>query len=1288
MGFTSLIEKIRDYWKHRGKRPNTYKIDKIYVLKNLVSPSAGGDNEDTLTTKAIKPLEFTGERFLPGEQGRIRLEHMHRYAVVQGLVQDKVILDIACGEGYGSALLAKSAQSVVGVDIAQEAIDHARELYRASNLKFVQGSATQLEFADASFDVVVSFETIEHLAEQEQMLKELSRVLRPDGILIMSSPNRPIYSEESGELNEFHVKELDFQEFDDLLGQQFKSIRYYGQRIQMGSIIHSITQVSTDLKAWTDTGQAISQTIPPVRDPIYFVAICSKNKDTVLPNIDTSAMYPDTIDLVKHYIGFAAWAKNSAHEIERLQGIIVDLQNQHTSFSKKVNHTSDIRHQKAVKLMKTIEVHDQESQRTKLELRSNDLKIKDLQAQLYERDQEIIALLNTRVQESNENKIVLLELKKVLLDSQQYIVQSQQSLEQLKIQFKNQSIGLLQKIKNKLRSQLRRNRLTVSAEFHGERSFSLDQKPWLVLFDANWYVNQYNDVKESGLNPLEHYWEFGMKEGRNPNAFFDALWYLDENLDVRTLGFNPLQHYWEFGGNEGRNPSARFNSGQYYLLNPDVKYARINPLEHYLLYGQDEGRKIHLVTDPLDEIKQENIKEIKKFLAPYASFFNTIQSDESYLKKVLSEIQFKQFEYPLVSIIIPIYGKWEYTLQCLYSLFINLPTQFGVEVIVVDDCSKDQSFSLLKKIQGIKLLRNDVNQGFIKSCNAGALVAQGEFVCFLNNDTVIFPMWLEELVETFHNLPNTGLVGSKLIYPDGRLQEAGGIIWKDGSAWNFGNKQSINLPEFNYAREVDYCSGASIILQRDLFREFGGFDEHYLPLYCEDSDIALKVRNKGLRVIYQPLSKLIHFEGATSGTNLSEGPKAYQVINSKKLFDRWKGLLAQYQENGQDVDRAKDRTSKYRVLVLDDQTPTPDKDAGSVTAFNMMILAREMGYQVTFIAADNLLYVDKYTSMLQKRGIEVLYAPYIQTIDDHLKAHGQRYDFALLFRPAVAEKNIEKIRTYCSRAKIIYHTIDLHYLRLLRQFELEKSFELEKQSLSMKAIEYSAIRKADASIVHSQEELRILVSDLSDSNLYVYPLVLSVPGTAIAFKDRSDIAFVGGYNHPPNIDAVEYFVNDVMPILRKKILGIKFLVIGSNAPPRLLKLAAKDVVIVGFVKDIRNALDKVRVSVAPLRYGAGIKGKVGASMAFGLPVVATKVAAEGMDLVDGVEILIADQPEEIASAIEAIYTNSQLWASLSTNGTKKARKLWGTDASLDIFQTILKDLDLPFDKPSREIKLY
>ena len=155
-------------------------------------------------------MKFTGERFIPTEQGRIRLEHYHRYAMVVDVVANKDVLDVASGEGYGSAFMSNVARSVIGVDISDEAVNHASTAYKKPNLTFRQGSATDLKFEDASFDVVVSFETIEHLAEQAQMLAEIRRVLRPNGVLVISSPNRPVYSEESGEHNEFHVKELDF----------------------------------------------------------------------------------------------------------------------------------------------------------------------------------------------------------------------------------------------------------------------------------------------------------------------------------------------------------------------------------------------------------------------------------------------------------------------------------------------------------------------------------------------------------------------------------------------------------------------------------------------------------------------------------------------------------------------------------------------------------------------------------------------------------------------------------------------------------------------------------------------------------------------------------------------------------------------------------------------------------------------------------------------------------------------------------------------------------------------
>lgn len=395
-------------------------------------------------------------------------------------------------------------------------------------------------------------------------------------------------------------------------------------------------------------------------------------------------------------------------------------------------------------------------------------------------------------------------------------------------------------------------------------------------------------------------------------------------------------------------------------------------------------------------------------------------------ESTFGEIRIETSSQPLVSIIVPIYGKCDYTLRCLASVAENT---IGIpfEVIVVDDCSPDNSVELLKAVKGIRLVCNEVNQGFIRSCNNGALAAKGKYLCFLNNDTKVLPRWLDELLRTFQEFPGTGLAGSKLIYPDGTLQEAGGIIWQDGSAWNYGRNQNPDLPVYNYAREVDYCSGASILVPKALFEELGGFDEHYLPAYCEDADLALKIRDRGYRVIYQPLSVVVHYEGVTSGRDETQGAKSYQVVNMEKMFIRWKARLQTYQKNGQNLDLAKDRMATRRVLILDHCTPTPNEDAGSVLAFNTFLLMREMGFQVTFIPEDNFLYMPGYTEALQRVGIEVLYRPYVQTVEEHLLEAKDRYDLVYLLRPRVVERNLELVRKHCPRAKVLYHTVDLQF---------------------------------------------------------------------------------------------------------------------------------------------------------------------------------------------------------------------------------------------------------------------
>ncbi len=654
----------------------------------------------------------------------------------------------------------------------------------------------------------------------------------------------------------------------------------------------------------------------------------------------------------------------------------------------------------------------------------------------------------------------------------------------------------------------------------------------------------------------------------------------------------------------------------------------------------------------------------------------------------LSSLAISVSDSPLVSVIIPIYGKLDYTLRCLVSIEASTPLA-AFEVIVVDDCSPDDSLDVLSEVKGIRLLRNEKNQGFIRSCNKGAKAARGDYLYFLNNDTVVTASWMDELLRTFSEFPGTGLAGSKLVYPDGRLQEAGGIIWQDGSAWNFGRYQDPQLPVYNYAREVDYCSGASVMVPKELFDELGGFDEHYLPAYCEDSDLALKIRDKGYRVIYQPLSKVIHFEGITSGTDITRGTKAYQVENSKKMFERWQHRLQTHQTPGTHVDKAKDRRATRRVLVLDHCTPTPNQDSGSIDAYNIMLLLREMDFQVTFIPEDNFLYMQEYTTALQRAGIEVLYAPYVTSVHQHLKEYGDRYQLAFLFRPGVVDRHLENIRKLCPQAKVIYHTVDLHFLRMSREAELQSDNAKLKTAEKFKKHELALIKAVDITTVVSNVELEILFDFLPKEKIRLLPYSRHVEGTNTTFAERRNIIFIGGYQHPPNVDSVLYFINEIMPVLRKKLPGVHFYVAGSNPTAEIKALACEDIIVTGFVEDLTSLLDKMRISVAPLRYGAGIKGKIGTAITVGLPVVATSLASEGMQLTDGKNILIIDGTEAFANAVVKIYQDETQWNRISQNGLAFSEKAWGAETAWENLASIVRELGFNTSrKKNRLLKLY
>jgi GT2 family glycosyltransferase len=624
------------------------------------------------------------------------------------------------------------------------------------------------------------------------------------------------------------------------------------------------------------------------------------------------------------------------------------------------------------------------------------------------------------------------------------------------------------------------------------------------------------------------------------------------------------------------------------------------------------------------------------------------------------EIELPHHPNPKVSVLIPVYEKVEYTLACLKSIADHLP-KASFEVIVMDDQSPDGSAKLLQQVKNVRVIVNPQNMGFLRSCNNGTRHAKGEYLFFLNNDTQVKPGWLDELLLTFTNFPNCGLAGSKLIYPDGLLQEAGGIVWQDGSAWNYGNRQDPKLPQFNYAREVDYVSGAAIMVPTKLYEELGGFDELYAPAYYEDTDLALRIRAQGKSVIYQPMSEVVHFEGISSGTDTSTGIKAYQVINREKFLQRWKARLQQHRRNGVEPHLERDRGAKGRVLFIDACTPTPDQDSGSIDIYNLMKVFVEMGWAVSFIPEDNYAYMEKYTPAIQKLGVQALYHPHINTVDDHITPYGGSYDLVMSFRPMVTRRHIDNLRQKCPAAKIVYNTVDLHFLRLDREAKLKNDAAIAQEGLKLKAIELELMKQADLTTVVSSSELETL-QKMGVERVVHLPFSREIHPSNVPFEARSGIIFVGGFQHNPNVDAVQYFVTDIMPLLREMIPGVVLHLVGSNTPRVIEIMACEDIVVHGFIEDLEELMSGIRVNVAPLRYGAGTKGKVVHAMSIGVPTVATPIASEGMNLRHLSEILIANDSESFANMIKEVYENKKLWNDLSSKGLMLAQRLFGLNS--------------------------
>lgn len=622
---------------------------------------------------------------------------------------------------------------------------------------------------------------------------------------------------------------------------------------------------------------------------------------------------------------------------------------------------------------------------------------------------------------------------------------------------------------------------------------------------------------------------------------------------------------------------------------------------------------------------------------------------------------------PRVSVIVPVHNQVHFTAACLNSIG-RVATNVPFEIIVVDDASSDETADYLERCDGLTLVSNPDNLGFIGSCNRGAAQARGEYLVFLNNDTTLTDHWLEALLRPFAQHAGTGIVGARLVFPDGSLQEAGGIIFSDGSGWNYGRNDDPDRPEYRFVCEVDYVSGACLAICNDLFGRLGGFDDHYAPAYYEDTDLCFRIRQEGLRVMYQPAATVVHHEGATSGTDEDTGAKRYQTVNREKFLKRWQAELARQPapianpENIEAGRNARHWRCQGRILVIDAITPTPDHDSGSLRLFALLGILVESGWRVSFMA-ENLAWSGRYSEALQQLGVECLCAPWIDDLESWLTGHGRELDMILVSRHYVLAPVMRLLREYAPHARVVFDTVDLHFLREEREAEVTGSTRIRRVAAQTRRQELDMIRAADHTLVVSPAERRLLGDIVPDADVHVVSNIHTLHGPGRSYAERRDLLFVGGFQHHPNVDAATWLMRDIFPLIRERLPDARLHIIGSRMPPQLRELGAPGIDLHGFVPDLQPWLEGCRLSLAPLRYGAGVKGKVNQAMAHGMPVVATACAAEGMYLDDGRDVLIADTTERFAEQVVRAYTDQALWQQLAAGGIDNVRQYFSVDAA-------------------------
>lgn len=613
-------------------------------------------------------------------------------------------------------------------------------------------------------------------------------------------------------------------------------------------------------------------------------------------------------------------------------------------------------------------------------------------------------------------------------------------------------------------------------------------------------------------------------------------------------------------------------------------------------------------------------------------------------------------EQPRVSIIIILYNQAAMTYKCLRSLSQDQGVPF--EVILFDNASIDETAELMTRVDGVHYTLNTENSGFLLAVNRAARLAKGEHLLLLNNDTEMLPGTLSRAVRRLEMDVRAGAVGGKIILPDGTLQEAGSILWQDGSCLGYGRGERPGGPQFQFVRQVDYCSGAFLLVRRSLFDAMGGFDSDYAPAYYEESDFCVRLAKQGYTVIYDPCVEISHFEFASAGSQ----DKALQLQwrNRQCLVEKHRDYLAGKPCAGSSsVLVARDLTQyKGRILFIEDRVPHSDLGTGYPRARSIIHELFALGWFITFyplvIPQDDWARV--YSTLPEQ--VEVMLNYGIGKLQLFLASRQGYYDYVLISRPhnmlAVQLLHNQKPDLF-KGMQIVYDAEAVFALRTIKQAQVQDRFYSPAKLKKMLEDELSLAKMAHYIMAVSQAEADQFSQAGCQRVEVISHMLTPRPGPAV-FPERDGFLFVGALTDDasPNVDSLEWFITQVIPELKKIIDKLPYLtVIGQCTSSRAMKLSSDSVLILGRVEDISPYYNQARIFLAPTRFAAGVPHKAHEAGSYGVPMVTTSLIASQLDWQDGKELLAADEPHAFAAAVARLYADQSLWENIRQNALNR-----------------------------------